>query len=211
MSTSRRFALAAALGLVGTLTLSGCTGTPGASAPTSTGAASLSEGTPSPPTGTVIGTGTVLEDAEGVRLCLGPVRESAPPQCEGLPLEGWSWEGLNDAVIGDEASWGTYAVRGTFDGETFRMTGEPVTLALYDPVAGTDPTGGGTGETTEARLLTVQHQVEDEWREHALSTTVERGYLWVDVIWDDGTLQSAADDAFGEDVVVVRSALQPVE
>ena len=41
-----------------------------------------------------------------------------------------------------------------------------------------------------------------------VSSSIENGYLWVDVVWDDGTLQDAADAAYGEGVVVVRSALR---
>jgi len=31
------------------------------------------------------------------------------------------------------------------------------------------------------------------------------------VVWDDGTWQDAADEEFGDDVVVIRSALRALE
>lgn len=36
------------------------------------------------------------------------------------------------------------------------------------------------------------------------------GRLVVDVVWDDGTLQQAADDDYGSDVIVIRSAIREV-
>jgi hypothetical protein len=41
-----------------------------------------------------------------------------------------------------------------------------------------------------------------------LSSSPQDGRLWVDVVWDDGTWQKAADDDYGADVVVIRSALR---
>ncbi len=149
-----------------------------------------------------------------VELCLGAVAESYPPQCAGVPMTGWTWDGVEGAERSGEVSWGAYAVTGRYDGETFTLTGQPMLLALYDPMAPEDPTGGGTGDTAEPRLIEIQDQLPELLGDDGasyLGSFPDRGYLWVDMVWDDGTLQDAADEDFGDDVVVIRSALRPVE
>ena len=83
----------------------------------------------------VIGVGTVL-DAGRPELCLGPVAESAPPQCSGIPVEGWDWRQVRGTFESSGGTrWGGYAVTGTYDGTTLTLTQEPVSSALYDPAA----------------------------------------------------------------------------
>ena len=203
--------------LVATLALGGCTGSPGSSAPTSSATpapAPLGVASPAPPEHEVIGTGTVMEVAGEVQLCLGPIMESYPPQCNGIPLAGWSWDGLDGAESSGDTTWGSYAVTGTFDGTTFTLTGEPLLLALYDPMPWPDPTGGQTGSADEATLTTLQDELPARLGSDGsvyFGSTPDRGYLWVDVLWDDGTYQDAADAEFGEAVVIIRSALRVIE
>lgn len=166
-------------------------------------------GTPSPPTGEVLAQGTVMDVDGTVELCLGAIAESYPPQCSGIPVEGWSWDGIEGWETSGDVSWGAYAVRGTYDGSTFAVTGEPVMLALYDPIAPVDPTGGRPGTADEAALTEMQDAVPELIGEGFLSSYSENGWLWVDVVWDDGTLQAAADETYGEGAVVVRSAMRP--
>ncbi|TDN92834.1 hypothetical protein EV279_2367 [Microbacterium sp. BK668] len=148
-------------------------------------------------------------DVGGVaELCLGPVAESYPPQCSGIPLEGWSWEGVDGSEASGDARWGAYAVAGAYDGETLTVTGPPILLALYDPIRPEDPTGGEPGSTDQATLEAVQAELPERLGSSFVSSSIESGYVWVDVVWDDGTLQDAADATYGEDVVVVRSALR---
>jgi len=66
-------------------------------------------------------TGLVLETPEhGPQLCRNAAM-SAPPQCSGADIVGWSWDGLeHDAVRG--ARWGAYEVVGTYDGRRFTLT-----------------------------------------------------------------------------------------
>lgn len=165
---------------------------------------------PAPPAGEVVAQGTVLEAEDGPQLCLGAIALSLPPQCSGIPLAGWSW----DEVEGDESSsgvtWGSYAVTGTFDGETFTVTQPPIMLALYDPMQLPDPTGGAEGTTSDSRLQQIQKELQDVLGDDFLMSYPERGYLWVDVVWDDGMLQEDVDTAYGDDVVIIRSALRPV-
>ena len=201
----------------GILVLGGCAATPGASAPTSSATPSeapLGAAFPAPPEHEVIGGGTVIEVDGSTQFCLGPVRESYPPQCDGIPLEGWQWDGLDGVESSGGVTWGSFGMTGTFDGTTFTLVGEPMPLALFDPMAWPDPTGGGTGETDAATLNALQDDLPTRFATDGtkyLSSTVQRGYLWVDVVWDDGTLQRAADAEFGEDVVVIRPALRVLE
>jgi hypothetical protein len=44
-----------------------------------------------------------------------------------------------------------------------------------------------------------------------LSSYPEDGWLKVDVVWDDGTWQAAADADYGENVVLIRSAMHVLE
>ncbi|GAB3598995.1 hypothetical protein GCM10027408_17400 [Microbacterium tumbae] len=210
----RSIALTAAL--VGMLASAGCAMSPGSQAPASSDAPagqSLGSLLPGAPEGEVRATGTIMDVAGTVELCLGAVAESYPPQCGGVPVKEWSWEGVDGSEQVDEVRWGSYAVTGLFDGTAFTVTQSPVLLALYDPMPVEDPTGGEPGTTDEARLNEIVDDIGvrlADSRELFLGAYPDNGYVWMDVLWDDGTLQRAADDDFGAEVVVVRSALQPV-
>ena len=158
-----------------------------------------------------MGQGTVMDAAGRAELCLGPVAESYPPQCSGIPLDGWTWEGIEGGETSGDVRWGAYAVQGTYDGESLTVTAPPIMLALYDPMPLPDPTGGEPGQGEEASLLALQEELPDRLGDEYLSSSVENGYLWVDVVWDDGTVQDAADAELGSDTVIVRSALRALE
>lgn len=144
------------------------------------------------------------------QLCLGAVAESYPPQCSGIPLSNWTWEGVDGAENAGGTTWGAYAVQGTYDGEEFTVTEPPIMLALYDPMMAEDPTGGEAGEGEEPELLAIQEELPDALHEAYLGSSPENGWLLVDVVWDDGTWQRAADEDYGDDTVIIRSALRPV-
>lgn len=154
----------------------------------------------------------VMEADDGMWFCLGPVRESWPPQCDGIPLKGWSWEGVEGSESSDDMRWGMYALTGTYDGTSFTVRHEPIPLALYDPMVPEDPTGGATGATGEARLLEIQDDLPELLTPGTqyFSSWPDRGYLWVQVIWDDGTIQQSLDAHYGKDVIVVQSALREI-
>lgn len=192
-------------GVAGVAALSGC-----ASGPSTPVGDVFGSRAPTPPGGDVLGPGTVLDDGSGAQLCLGGVMESYPPQCSGLPLAGWEWEAVAGWEEAGDVRWGAYAVQGAYDGATLTVTAPPILLALYDPMAPEDPTGGVAGETDEAMLVQIQEAVHDRLGTDALSSGPRDGYLWVTVAWDDGTLQADADAEWGEDVVIVQSALTPV-
>jgi len=180
---------------------------PGSDAPR----ASLGAVSPVPPEGEVTATGTVLDVGGDVELCLGPVAESYPPQCSGIPLEGWSWEGVDGAETSGDATWGAYAVRGTYDGVSFTSTQPPVLLALYDPIPLPDPTDGRPGAGDDLTLEGIQAQLPDRLGDAYLASTPQNGWLWVDVVWDDGTWQDAATAEYGADLVVIRSAIRDMD
>jgi hypothetical protein len=71
---------------------------------------------------------TVLDDADGPRLCVGGVEDSLPPQCGGLPLGGWDWAAVEGEESVSGSTWGDFHVVGTFDGETFTV----IESAPYD-------------------------------------------------------------------------------
>ena len=212
MSTLHSRTLLTAVIVGGMLTLSGCSGT-GSIVPASSDApvgASFGSLMPAPPEGEVIGAGMVLSDGDDAELCLGPVAESYPPQCTGIPLDGWSWEGLEGAEGEGDVRFGSYAVTGRYDGSTLTVTQEPIMLALYDPIAWENPFGDEPGTATDDELTAITDDLFSRGVDGVLQSWPENGRLIVDVVWDDGTLQSAADDDFGEGVVIVRSALREV-
>jgi hypothetical protein len=205
MNRLRRAVAAPAIAAASLLILTACaSGSPGGSA------VSFGALPPAPPEGEVVAQGTVMDVGGEVELCLGPIAESYPPQCSGIPLEGWSWDGVDGSETSDDVTWGAYAVQGTYDGKTFTSTAPPIMLALYDPMPAPDPTGGEPGAGEQAELEALQEDLPSRLGEQYLSSTIENGYLWVDVVWDDGTLRDAANREFGENVVVVRSAMREV-
>ena len=207
--------LLVALGAASVLALAGCatpagSGTPAGASDAPPGA-SLGSLWPAPPEGEVIAQGTVMDVGGDVELCLGAVAESYPPQCSGMPITNWTWEGIDGFETSGDTTWGSYAVQGTYDGDAFTVTQPPIMLALYDPMMPEDPTGGEPGAGEEDELLAIQEDLPDALDDAYLSSYPENGWLWVDVIWDDGTWQDAADADYGDDKVVIRSAFRPVE
>ncbi|MGH8953935.1 MAG: hypothetical protein ACRDVF_02865 [Microbacterium sp.] len=212
MSTSHSRMLLAAVAVIGMCGLAACSsGSGAASAPTSSASPTWDAASVPPPEGRVIGTGTVLDVDGAPRLCLGIVAESYPPQCSGLPLDGWTWDGVDGSESSGGTTWGTYAVYGTFDGERYAVTDPPIMLALYDPVRPEDPTGGVPGASSEAELAQVSDELSKAVGRDALTLWTERGYVWMQVVWDDGSVQNAMDAAYGDGVVVVTSALREID
>jgi hypothetical protein len=160
----------------------------------------------------VTGVGTVIEVPGGTpELCLGPVRESYPPQCEGIPLAGWSWaEHPAEQTAnpdGPSTSWGSYAVTGTFDGLTLTVT-SAVPLALYDTVAEPSPRPMAPPDLTAAQWADVETGVRLLPGLLTSAREGDTGPVYVDVVHDDGTLQAWADASFGVGAVRVTSALR---
>ncbi|MEO5534432.1 MAG: hypothetical protein ABIR17_04795 [Pseudolysinimonas sp.] len=186
-----------------TLALAGCaSATPGSAVPPSATITAPGE---------VVGQGTVLQkDGETAMLCLGVVAQSYPPQCTGPAIAGWDWSTIDLKESSGGVTWGTFAVFGTWDGTTFTSTQSPIPLALYDPMKHDpdprlDPANAGAG--TAEGMTHIQNDLMNSSVVTVLSTHTENGYVWVSVIYDDGTIQAYFDATYGFDVVAVQPAL----
>jgi len=214
---SRSLGPLAAAALTCVLLLAGCA-TTGSDSPGSP-IIDFDEPVPTPPaaTGEVLGQGTVLQhEGEGAEFCLGGVAESYPPQCSGPPIVPWDWSTVELWETSQAVTWGTYAVQGTWDGTTFTPTQPPIPLALYDPMPFEDPNAGrGPGTTSEEDLLVIQNELPSMLGDGSdssgvLTSWTDNGYLYISVVYDDGMLQDWLDARYGDDVVVVQSALRSV-
>ena len=159
--------------------------------------------------GQVIGQGTVLQkDGEEPQLCLGGVAESYPPQCGGPEIVGWDWDEVDGEESASGVTWGAYAVTGTWDGTVFTSE-SAMLLALYDPMPIVDPLTdpANAGDTPESDLIAIQDELHASAPFEVLTSGPQNGYLFVTVIYDDGTIQAWVDDTYGIDKVAVRSAL----
>lgn len=200
-----RRAFGALLAASTALVVTGCAGPGG-------GSATWTPATPELPR-EVHGVGTVLERDAGPMLCLGPIAESYPPQCDGPPIVGWDWSALDGRQTASGVTWGAYAVWGDWDGETFAVTREPVPAALHDPEAGpsrADPWDESLppGTLTEADAEHVRAELE-RLVPGVLGTAFVNGRVVLEVRFDDGTLQSAVDERYGEEAIVVIPSLVP--
>ncbi|TFD85751.1 hypothetical protein E3T61_16595 [Cryobacterium lactosi] len=207
---------------VGLLTLGGCAAsdTPGAGSTATPGQF------PRPAAaGEVLAQGTVLQkDGEEPQLCLGAIAESYPPQCGGPPILGWDWMTVDQSETASGVTWGSYAITGTWDAAAFTVTQPSIPLSLYDPLAQVDPRldEDTPGPSEESTLLRLQDELNaadyspatataTDWAGMPiLSNWTQNGYLWVSVIYDDGSIQRFFDTQFGDGVVAVQSALQDV-
>ncbi|MFC7492855.1 MULTISPECIES: hypothetical protein [unclassified Nocardioides] len=148
---------------------------------------------------TVMDTGTP-------ELCLGPVAESYPPQCGGPELVGWSWQDQNGVFERQgDTRWGQFHVTGTWDGERLTVSGA-IPAALYDAMPVEGPTHPEPAESLgQADLERIQAEVQD--LPGAQGAYVDGPRVIVDAVYDDGSLQTWADQTYGEAVVVVVPAL----
>jgi hypothetical protein len=149
---------------------------------------------------TVMDTGTP-------ELCLGPVAESYPPQCSGPPIEGWDWEDRHGVFETEgKVRWGQFAVTGTWDGNTFTVKGA-IPAALYDPAAPAEPTVPPAAQSYTQRELDDLAEMLGHELARAQGAFADNGHVFVDVTYDDGSLQAWADDKYGKDVVLVVPSL----
>ena len=159
--------------------------------------------------GPVVGLGTVLDgSADGATgFCLGPVAESYPTQCDGMPLAGWSWaDHRGDFDEGNGTRFGTFAITGSFDGTTMSY-GSAVPGALYDPMPWPEPTSGAADDHSQAELEAIAEELTD--LPGALTTMLGDNLVVLDVIHDDGTIQEWVDEEYGAGLVFVHPALRP--
>ena len=159
--------------------------------------------------------GTVLQRGdEDPQLCLGGVAESLPPQCAGPVIHGWDWAFVQASETSSDVTWGTYVVHGTWDGVGFTITRDAIPLSPDDPMPGMEPSSPDEkkpGVGVEAELLRVQRDLQAPGYPTLLASWPSNGYLWINVIYDDGSVQAFLDKKYGPDVVRVQSALRPTD
>jgi hypothetical protein len=149
-------------------------------------------------------------DTGAPELCLGPIAESYPPQCGGPALTDWDWadhQGTYDEQ--GTVRWGTYLVTGTWDGTSMTAT-EAVPGALYDPaMQSPTPTPPAATAYSNEVLEKISKELRDQLPGYVGSYGGEGtdGHVLADVLYDDGSLQAWADTTYGENVVIVSSAL----
>ncbi|WP_146073373.1 hypothetical protein [Cryobacterium sp. N22] len=203
------------------LALGGCAGS---DAPGAGPAASPGQFPRPAAAGEVLAQATVLQrDGEEPQLCLGAVAQSLPPQCGGPPILGWDWATVDQSETQSGVTWGSYAITGTWDAAAFTVTQPPIPLSLYDPLAQIDPRldEANPGPSTESTLLRLQDELNaaeyspataSDWSAMPiLSNWTQNGYLWVSVIYDDGSIQRFFDDQWGAGVIAVQSALKDAD
>lgn len=152
----------------------------------------------------------VMDTGDGPEVCLGPIAESYPPQCGGPTLLGWDWSEHEIHDRQRKVRWGSFLVTGTWDGEALTAS-DAIPAALYDPMA-PEPFEPPTPDP--AVPAAELERIAEELREvlpGVQGTYAAETYVMVDVTFDDGSLQEWADDTYGEDVVLVNSALTPVD
>jgi hypothetical protein len=162
--------------------------------------------------GQVMGQGTVIQTRDvAPQFCLGAVMESYPPQCSGPELVGWDWDSVEGDETAGDVTFGSYAIWGTWDGTEFTAE-ESIMLALYDPMPVVDPLldPENAGDTPESELTRIQDELTESAPFPILSSGQMNGYLFVDVIYDDGSIQAWADQEYLPDTVAIRGALRDV-
>lgn len=165
-----------------------------------------------PAPGKVIGQGTVLQTGDTPpQFCLGAVMESYPPQCSGPELAGWDWDAVDGEETSGDVTFGGYAVWGTWDGVELTVT-EALTLALYDPMPFVDPLldPANAGDATSDELDSIQEELTSSAPFEILMMWQENGYLFVQTVYDDGSIQAWADGTYLPDTVAIRGALRDV-
>ena len=156
--------------------------------------------------GTVLGSDTLPETDDGAILCVGPVAESAPPQCAGPLLSGWNWDTFEHEETGGVPWVQGVAIEGTYDAEEqlFIPTGEPMSAAAIQLPAVETP----QGDLDEATIAAVQDDLATLERQDVFGSWGESGTVVLNVAYDDGSIQAAIDDIYGPGVVFVVSAMR---
>ena len=198
--------------VVSAVLLAGCATGP-ADQPSNTSPGILGLETVIPAPGEVRGQGTVLQMGDAApQFCLGPVMESYPPQCSGPELVGWDWDVVEGDETAGDARFGAYAVSGTWDGQALTVSGA-IMLALYDPMPFVDPLldPANAGDTDPAELERIQAELTADGSPLVpLATWIENGYLFVSVLYDDGSIQNWTDQTYLPDAVAIRGALTDI-
>jgi hypothetical protein len=143
------------------------------------------------------GTGLVLDDGDPL-ICFGGSTDSAPPQCEGPELRGWTWDGLEfDEMAGTK--WGRFTVRGTYVDRVFTLKGIPTEPKPYEEGSSKspcpEPAGGWSipdpSRTSEEDRLSATRAAESQ---------PDFAGAWIDYIVEPQTEEEALA---GENVALI--------
>ena len=166
-------------------------------------------------TGELMAEGQVIQrSGEEPQLCLSGGPEPLPlPPCTGPLIRGWHWADVDNESSLADSEFGTYAVFATWDGAALTVTRDAIPPFLDDSGDEPDPRmhASNAGSTSETDLLRIQGEVDEALRSSFVVSWISNAYLWVKVIYDDGSLQAYLDHVYGPDVVVVMSALRAVK
>ncbi len=131
----------------------------------------------------------------------GAVAESYPPQCGGPEIRGWDWEDQRRRFDQQgNVRWGQFAVTGRWDGTTFTVT-DAIPAALYDAMALEEPTVPPAGRSYARPSSRTSRRSSARSCPARQGDFADQGHVFVDVIYDDGSLQAWADEEYGENVV----------
>lgn len=156
--------------------------------------------------------GVVLQRGDAQpELCLGAVAQSLPPVCTGPAIHGWDWASVEQEETARGVTWGSYVVYGTWDGVDFTVTRDPIPFSSSAPIPDADPRldEQEPGASDEAKLLSVRRDLLASDYPTLMVDGPLNGYMFIGVIYDDGTVQAFVDKKYGPGVVVVLSALRP--
>jgi hypothetical protein len=165
--------------------------------------------------GELVGAGLVRqENNELPELCMGIGNDSYPPGCIGPPIHGWDWSQADGEEKAANVTWGNYVVYGTWNGTSLTVTRQPPRHIAPDepwgkPDPRLDPHKPGRG--TKARLQQIERQLWNSNQREWTDTFVDNGYVFLNVSYDDGSLQKAMNSRFGPGLVAVRSRLTPAD
>lgn len=160
---------------------------------------------------------TVIETEEHGPQLAGVLAQSYPPQGGGLDVAGWDWGAVeHDAAAGTR--WGSYIVTGTFDGESFELTEEPiptgeVDMDDYPHLEYTEPEAPAPSEDlSEAELQDI---VEDLTERFPVIVNggwpdAEHGVARIDAVLVTPQIESYVAEAYPEGAVVFSSMLRPI-
>ena len=159
----------------------------------------------------LVGQGMVLQKQGAAPvLCLGAFAASLPPQCGGPVIRNWDWSEARHFASEGGVKWGSYKVTGTFTNYEFTLTRRPVSSSTEDPPTESEPTRGLPGNGKEMQLLLLQKELTSLRGQPILRSWTENGYLMIDVVYDDGSLQRELDAKYGPRIVLLRSTLKPL-
>jgi hypothetical protein len=208
VTRTRPVALLAAAALVLAPLLAGCSdnGDEPSADPTSSSAAAKPTEAPVPD-GTVRTAWpvVVVDVGDGPLLC--PARDAqSSNSCQpSVPIDGWDWSEQQDVKKAAGTKVGQYVVTGTYDGSTFTATKSvPASKAPTDDATHAAPPP--LRQYSETEILDIADDVSSLPGVTGV-VPLKDGQVLVDVVYDDGTLQAWTDATYGENVVVVSSAL----